>query len=122
MEPVTYLVGLSGIICGYLWFLYHNREVSYRSALNLTISRRQSRLYELKGFDLQLWENLIEEGNAIRKEIKAVASEYDVEWDERAEERDPAVTKALKEERKSSNGKEKSKKDDKDDDDDKNDD
>jgi hypothetical protein len=122
MEPITYLVGLSGIIGGYMWFLYHNREVSYRSALNLTISRRQSRLYEMKGFDLQLWENLIEEGNAIRKEIKAVAGEYDVEWDERADEQDPAVTKALREERKNSNGKAKPKKDDNGDDDDKHDD
>lgn len=78
MEPVTYLVGLSTFIGGYMWFLYHNREVSYRSALNITISRRQSKLYELKGFDLPKWEGLIEEGNAIRKEIKAVASEYDV--------------------------------------------
>lgn len=78
MEPVTYLVGLSTLIGGYMWFLYHNREVSYRSALNITISRRQSKLYELKGFDLSKWEGLIEEGNAIRKEIKAVASEYDV--------------------------------------------
>ena len=78
MEPVTYLVGLSTLIGGYMWFLYHNREVSYRSALNITISRRQSKLYGLKGFDLAKWEGLIEEGNAIRKEIKAVASEYDV--------------------------------------------
>lgn len=65
-------------MCGYLWFLYHNREVSYKSALNLTISRRQTKLYQAKGFDLQRWEHLIEEGNALRKEIKAVASEYDV--------------------------------------------
>lgn len=80
MEPVTYLVGLSTLIGGYMWFLYHNREVSYRSALNLTISRRQSRLYEQRGFDLPRWEGLVEEANALRKEIKAVASEYDVEW------------------------------------------
>lgn len=65
-------------MCGYLWFLYHNREVSYKSALNLTISRRQTKLYQAKGFDLRRWEHLIEEGNALRKEIKAVASEYDV--------------------------------------------
>ena len=65
-------------MCGYLWFLYHNREVSYKSALNLTISRRQTKLYQAKGFDLQRWEHLIEEGNALRKEIKAVAGEYDV--------------------------------------------
>lgn len=116
MEPITYLVGLSTFIGGYMWFLYHNREVSYRSALNLTISRRQSKLYEARGFNLPRWENLIEDGNAIRKEIKAVAAEYDVEWDERADEHDEAVTKALRKERK--NGKDKKSKDDDDDNDD----
>lgn len=65
-------------MCGYLWFLYHNREVSYRSALNITVSRRQNTLYEKKGFDLQKWESLIDEANALRKEIKGVANEYDV--------------------------------------------
>jgi calcium uniporter protein, mitochondrial len=100
MEPVTYLVGLSTFIGGYMWFLYHNREVSYRSALNLTISRRQSKLYEARGFNLPRWEGLVEDGNAIRKEIKAVAAEYDVEWDERADEHDEAVTRALRKERK----------------------
>jgi hypothetical protein len=78
MEPVTYLAGLSTIMCGYLWFLYHNREVSYRSALNITVSRRQNTLYEKKGFDLQKWETLIDEANALRREIKGVANEYDV--------------------------------------------
>ncbi|KAI9700046.1 MAG: hypothetical protein M1836_002580 [Candelina mexicana] len=99
MEPVTYLVGLSTLIGGYLWFLYHNREVSYRSAMNLTISRRQSKLYAARGFDLQKWEALIDEGNALRKEIKSVASEYDVEWDETTDEQDERVTKALKDDR-----------------------
>ncbi len=116
MEPVTYLVGLSTLIGGYLWFLYHNREVSYRSALNLTVSRRQSRLYEVKGFDIQKWESMIEEGNAIRKEIKAVASEYDVRWDEAKDEHDPAVVKALRDDRKNGN-KTKSKDDDEEDED-----
>lgn len=115
MEPVTYLVGLSTLIGGYMWFLYHNREVSYRSALNLTISRRQSRLYEQRGFDLQKWEALIEEGNILRKEIKAVASEYDVEWNEAEDEKDPQVVKALRDERKKE--KKSSKKGDDDDDD-----
>ncbi|KAI9717146.1 MAG: hypothetical protein M1812_004894 [Candelaria pacifica] len=99
MEPVTYLVGLSTLMGGYLWFLYHNREVSYRSAMNLTISRRQSKLYAARGFDLQNWEALIDEGNALRKEIKSVASEYDVEWDETTDEQDERVTKALKDDR-----------------------
>ena len=98
------------MICGYLWFLYHNREVSYRSALNLTISRRQTKLYHAKNFDLQKWEALVQEGNALRKEIKAIAHEYDVEWDERVDEQDEKVTKALKHERdekRSGNGKKK---------------
>lgn len=116
MEPVTYLVGLSTLIGGYMWFLYHNREVSYRSALNLTISKRQGKLYEQRGFDLPKWESLIEEANAIRKEIKAVASEYDVEWDETKDEKDPKVVKALRDER-NSRKKSKEKKDDDDDDD-----
>lgn len=118
LATVTYLVGLSTLICGYLWFLYHNREVSYRSALNLTVSRRQTKLYEQRGFDLQKWEGLIEEANAIRKEIKAVASEYDVDWDERADEKDPRVVKALRDERKNKkNGKSKEKDDDDEEDD-----
>jgi hypothetical protein len=119
MEPVTYLVGLSGLISGYGWFLYHNREVSYRSALNITISRRQTKLYQAKGFDIQRWDALIEEANALRKEIKAIASEYDVDWDETVDEQDQVVTKSLKEERdkKKANGgsKDKEKDDDGDD-------
>jgi hypothetical protein len=104
MAPVTYFAGLSTFIGGYVSFLYHNRGVSFRSALNLTISRCQSKPYEARGFSLPLWEGLCEDGNAIRKEIKAVASEYDVEWNERADERDEVVTEALRKERK--NGKE----------------
>lgn len=110
MEPITYLTSLSCFIGGYMWFLYHNREVSYRSALNITVNRRQSRLYELKGFDVHKWEAMVEEGNAIRKEIKAVASEYDVEWDEKDEVHDRNVTKALRDDRKNSKGSKKSKK------------
>ena len=91
-----YLVGLSTLICGYLWFLYHNREVSYRSALNLTISRRQTKLYHQKGFDIQKWDSLIEEANGYRKEIKQIASEYDVDWDETQDEKDERVTEAMR--------------------------
>ncbi|KAI4249893.1 MAG: hypothetical protein LQ352_005499 [Teloschistes flavicans] len=99
MEPVTYLVGLSTLICGYLWFLYHNREVSYRSALNLTISRRQTKLYQAKGFDVHRWEQLVEEGNAFRREIKQVALEYDVDWDETVDEKSELVRETLKQDR-----------------------
>ncbi|PQE03213.1 hypothetical protein CJF30_00005717 [Rutstroemia sp. NJR-2017a BBW] len=99
MEPVTYLAGLSMIMMGYLWFLYHNREVSYRAALNLTVSRRQNKLYQARGFDVQKWEALIEEANALRKEIKIISDEYDVEWDEKKDEGSEEVHDALKKER-----------------------
>ncbi|KAF6221533.1 hypothetical protein HO133_002389 [Letharia lupina] len=117
IEPITYLVGLSTLICGYLWFLYHNREVSYRSALNLTISRRQTKLYQQKGFDIQRWDTLIEEANGYRKEIKQIASEYDVDWDETQDEKDERVTEAMRKVRsdQKSDRKEKNVKEDEDD-------
>jgi hypothetical protein len=93
------------LIGGYVWFLYHNREVSYRSAMNFTISRRQQKLYQQHKFDLRKWEVLIEDGNALRKEIKAIANEYDVEWDEMKEEKDEKVAEALRKDRKRKEGK-----------------
>ena len=53
MEPVTYLVGMAGVLIGYVWFLMNRREASYQSAMNLTVSRRQSVAYEKRGFNLQ---------------------------------------------------------------------
>lgn len=82
VEPVTYLAGLTTIMGGYLWFLYINRDLSYKAAMNVTVSRRQNALYESRGFDIHQWENTVQEANALRREIKAVAVEYDVEWDE----------------------------------------
>lgn len=99
LSSSQYLVGLSTLICGYLWFLYHNREVSYRSALNLTISRRRQKLYQTRGFDLPKWEALVEEGNALRREIKTVAREYDVDWDETVDEKHERVKEVLREDR-----------------------
>ena len=117
MEPITYLVGLSGLIGGYMWFLYHNREVSYRSAMNFTVSRRQSQLYDAKGFDLTRWEMLVEEGNRLRREIKMVAEEYDVEWDETKDEGDEKVREALRKARRRKGEAEKKEKNADDDDD-----
>jgi hypothetical protein len=68
--------------------------------MNFTISRRQQKLYQSKNFDLRKWEVLMEDGNALRKEIKAVANEYDVEWDELKDEKDEKVAEALRKERK----------------------
>lgn len=117
MEPVTYLVSLSTLMGGYLWFLYHNREISYKSALDFTISARQKKLYQLHKVDLQLWESLIDEGNSLRREIKNIAAEYDAEWNERADEHDKRVTEVLKSERRQKHEKNRDS-DDKDDDDD----
>ena len=92
-----------------MWFLYHNREVSYRSAMNFTVSRRQNTLYEKRGFNIHEWELLVEEGNRLRREIKMVADEYDVDWREHNDAYDEKVSEALREERKK-NGKEDKKK------------
>ena len=100
-----------------MWFLYHNREVSYRSAMNFTVSRRQSQLYDAKGFDLTRWEMLVEEGNRLRREIKMVAEEYDVEWDETKDEGDEKVREALRKARRRKGEAEKKQKDADDDDD-----
>lgn len=42
---------------------------------------------------------MIEEANSLRKEIKIIADEYDVEWNEREDEGSEVVHDALKEER-----------------------
>ncbi len=98
---------------GYLYFLWHNREVSYRSALHITVSHQQNRLYTAHGLDIGAWESLVEEANSLRKEIKKVAEEYDVEWNEKEDESSEIVHEALREERK----KKEKKKDDSDDED-----
>jgi len=82
VEPITYLAGLTTIMGGYLWFLYISRDLSYKAAMNVTVSRRQNALYEARGFDLQRWEQLVREANALRSEIKVIAVEYDVDWDD----------------------------------------
>lgn len=121
MEPVTYLASLSTLMGGYLWFLYHNREISYRSALDFTISARQKKLYQMRGVDLRMWDSLIDEGNTLRREIKNIAAEYDVDWDEIQDEQDERVTNALKKERHQKNGKREQSRNDEDDDEDEDD-
>lgn len=86
MEPVTYLVGLTTVMGSYLFFLYNNREVSYRSVLNMTVSKRQMKLYQSRRFDIDRWEELVEGGKALRREIAAIAEQYDETWDEGVDE------------------------------------
>ena len=95
VEPVTYLAGLTTIMGGYLWFLMVSRDLSYKAAMNITVSRRQNALYEEKGFNLSKWERLVSEANALRTEIKMVAAEYDVDWDEMTDLRHSEVKEAL---------------------------
>lgn len=101
---------------GYLYFLWHNREVSYRSALHATVSHQQNRLYTSRGFDIGTWESLVEEANTLRKEVKKVAEEYDVDWNEMHDEASEVVHEALRKERKKKE-REKVRDDDEDDDD-----
>lgn len=64
------------------WFLIHNREVSYRTVLNETTTKRQQRLYNEKGFNVERFQELIDEVKQLRKSIKLVAEDYDLEWDQ----------------------------------------
>jgi hypothetical protein len=82
IEPVTYLAGLTAIMAGYLWFLLISKDLSYKAAMNLTVTRRQNALYEARGFDPHKWEALVSEANTLRSEIRTVAAEYDVDWDD----------------------------------------
>ena len=83
---------LSGIFLATLanlfqcWFLYHNRDVSYSSVLHTAATVRQQRLYKERGFEITKWRDHIEEGKALRKEIQRIAAEYNVEWNETADE------------------------------------
>lgn len=81
-EPLTYLTGLGTLMAGYTWFLVHNREVSYRAVLTETTTRRQQRLYIEKGFNIDRYEELIDECKELRKQIRKVAEDYDLEWDQ----------------------------------------
>lgn len=100
VEPVTYLAGLTTIMGGYLWFLYISRDLSYKAAMNVTVSRRQGALYQERGFDPSKWEHIVSEANAIRREIKNVALEYDIEWDEMRDLGGEEVKQVLEKEKK----------------------
>lgn len=82
VEPVTYLAGLTTIMGGYLWFLFISRDLSYQAALKITVSRRQNILYQARGFEPHKWEVLVTDANSLRREIRIISEEYDVDWDE----------------------------------------
>ncbi|PHH82714.1 hypothetical protein CDD82_5069 [Ophiocordyceps australis] len=100
VEPITYLAGLGSIMAGYLWFLFISRDLSYKAAMNLTVSRQQNALYQERGFNPQRWEQLVHEANQLRHEIRIAASEYDVDWDEMKDLSSQDVKEALAKDRK----------------------
>ncbi|KAF9774590.1 hypothetical protein IL306_007390 [Fusarium sp. DS 682] len=104
VEPVTYLAGLTTVMGAYLWFLYISRDLSYKAAMKVTVSKRQAALYQERGFDHNRWEQLVQEANNLRREIKIVASEYDVDWDETKDLGGEEVRKVLEEEKKGRDG------------------
>lgn len=99
VEPVTYLAGLTTIMGAYLWFLYISRDLSYKAAMNVTVSKRQNALYQERGFDLSKWEHSVHEANALIKEIKMIANEYDVDWNEMKDVKNEEVREVLEDER-----------------------
>lgn len=79
MEPITYLSGLSTVVCGYLWFLYQGREVSYSSVLDRSVSARREALYKEHGLDVDAWLELVSERRRLKAEIGRIAEDYDEE-------------------------------------------
>ena len=104
VEPVTYLAGLTTVMGAYLWFLYISRDLSYKAAMKVTVSKRQAALYQERGFDQNRWEQLVHEANNLRHEIKIIASEYDVDWDEKKDLGGEEVKKVLEEEKQGRDG------------------
>ncbi|KAF7553001.1 hypothetical protein G7Z17_g3933 [Cylindrodendrum hubeiense] len=117
VEPVTYLAGLTTIMGGYLWFLFISRDLSYKAAMKVTVSKRQNALYQERGLDPSRWEHLVHEANSLRREIKMVAAEYDAEWDE-MKDLGEDVKQVLEDEKRKNGGDKKEKLKDDDDDDD----
>jgi hypothetical protein len=81
---------------GYLWFLYNNREISYRSVFEMSSSKRREQLYDAKGFDRQQWQDLVDEGTELRRAIKKIAHDYSVNWSMEKELTDDKATAEIK--------------------------
>ncbi|KAJ7052682.1 hypothetical protein C8F01DRAFT_1169511 [Mycena amicta] len=82
MEPITYLSGLSTVICGYLWFLYQGREVSYSSVLDRSVSARREALYKTRGLDIERWAELRAEARGLRRDIGRIEEDYEPQEDD----------------------------------------
>jgi len=87
-------------------FLYHNREVSYSSVLNRSVSARQQALYRSKGLDIERWTELQRERQSLSREIGRIKEDYDSnqagkENEDNEESRDDASTPGSRDEKRS---------------------
>lgn len=98
MEPITYLSGLSTVVCGYLWFLYRGREVSYSSLLDSSVSARREALYRSRGFDIEKWVDLHSSAKSLKREISMIAQDYEDggEWKETEEDEEQEKDRATR--------------------------
>nr|XP_031859180.1 uncharacterized protein CI109_005376 [Kwoniella shandongensis]KAA5526252.1 hypothetical protein CI109_005376 [Kwoniella shandongensis] len=80
MEPVTWATGFAALLGSAAFLIYHNREVSYSSLLDLSITARQRKLYEQAGLDIERWTEMVSEAKTLRREISRIAADYDIEW------------------------------------------
>ncbi|KAK4684650.1 hypothetical protein P7C73_g5521, partial [Tremellales sp. Uapishka_1] len=97
MEPVTWATGFAGLLSSIAYLIYHNREVSYSSFLDLSVSSRQKALYVKHGLDVEKWTEMgtadpcrplmywltattVSEAKTLRREISRIAADYDYEW------------------------------------------
>ncbi|KAK8864178.1 hypothetical protein IAR55_001424 [Kwoniella newhampshirensis] len=80
MEPVTWATGFAALLGSAAFLIYHNREVSYSSLLDLSITARQRKLYEQAGLDIEKWTEMVSEAKTLRREISRIAADYDIEW------------------------------------------
>jgi hypothetical protein len=79
-HQVTWTTGFGCLLASCAFLVYHNREVSYSSLLDLSISARQQRLYEQHGLNIERWTESVAEAKTLRKEITRIAADYDIEW------------------------------------------
>lgn len=96
MEPITYLTGYGTVIGGYIWFLWHNREVNYQTVMTESTTRKQQQLYVERGFSLEVYHELIDEVKDLRKAIKRIAWDYDLSWDQGETEAGQKAKRALR--------------------------
>ncbi|OCF36978.1 hypothetical protein I316_01576 [Kwoniella heveanensis BCC8398] len=96
MEPVTWATGFAALLGSAAFLIYHNREVSYSSLLDLSITARQRKLYDEAGLDIERWTEMVAEAKTLRREISRIAADYDIEWRGELENLADAASRTLR--------------------------